>query len=89
MDAAIPKQTVDTSHGTYCIVSYIAIPALTLPPGLLMRNTTACVCLSSNAVFNAPIKVSAVTPPSPPNCLHRCPPLTPSFRHRPTSTKMA
>ena len=36
MEAASPMQTVDTSHGTYCMVSYIASPAVTEPPGELM-----------------------------------------------------
>ena len=36
MLAAIPKHTVATSHGTYCMASYTAMPVLTLPPGLLM-----------------------------------------------------
>ena len=36
MDAAIPKHTVFTSHGMYCIVSKMANPACTEPPGLLI-----------------------------------------------------
>lgn len=34
MDAAMPKHTVFTSHGMYCIVSKMASPACTEPPGL-------------------------------------------------------
>ena len=34
IEAAMPKQTVLTSHGIYCIVSKIASPACTDPPGL-------------------------------------------------------
>jgi hypothetical protein len=34
IEAAIPKQTVLTSQGIYCIVSKIAKPAWTEPPGL-------------------------------------------------------
>ena len=36
--AAIPTQIVETSGLTYCIVSYIANPALTEPPGELIYN---------------------------------------------------
>eukprot|EP00418_Pyrodinium_bahamense_P087613 CAMPEP_0179074610 /NCGR_PEP_ID=MMETSP0796-20121207/33173_1 /TAXON_ID=73915 /ORGANISM="Pyrodinium bahamense, Strain pbaha01" /LENGTH=243 /DNA_ID=CAMNT_0020771835 /DNA_START=150 /DNA_END=881 /DNA_ORIENTATION=+ len=36
MDAANPKQTVLTSHGMNCIVSKMAMPAETDPPGELM-----------------------------------------------------
>mmetsp|Transcript_14104 Transcript_14104/g.38624 ORF Transcript_14104/g.38624 Transcript_14104/m.38624 type:complete len:202 (+) Transcript_14104:260-865(+) len=36
IDAAIPKQTVSTSHGMNCIVSKMAKPADTDPPGELM-----------------------------------------------------
>ena len=36
MLAAIPIHVVETSHFTNCIVSYIAIPAVTDPPGLLI-----------------------------------------------------
>lgn len=36
IDAAMPKQTVLTSQGIYCIVSKIARPAWTDPPGLLI-----------------------------------------------------
>ena len=35
IDAAIPKQTVLTSQGMYCIVSNIAKPACTDPPGVI------------------------------------------------------
>ena len=34
IEAAMPKQTVFTSQGIYCIVSKIARPAWTEPPGL-------------------------------------------------------
>ncbi|MNP64917.1 hypothetical protein D3C76_1604600 [compost metagenome] len=34
IEAAIPTQIVDTSGLMYCIVSYIAIPAVMDPPGL-------------------------------------------------------
>ena len=36
IEAALPKQTVLVSHGTNCIVSKIAMPAETEPPGELM-----------------------------------------------------
>jgi hypothetical protein len=36
IDAAIPMQIVLTGDERCCIVSYIASPALTLPPGQLM-----------------------------------------------------
>ena len=36
MLAARPTQVVATSFGTYCMVSKMARPALTLPPGELM-----------------------------------------------------
>src|SRR3546814_6085001 len=36
IDAAWPMQTVDTSGLTYCIVSYIDMPEVTMPPGELM-----------------------------------------------------
>ena len=36
MEAAMPTQMVATSHFTYCMVSKMAMPAVTLPPGLLM-----------------------------------------------------
>ena len=39
IDAAIPIHTVTTSHFTYCMVSYIAIPAVTDPPGELTYIT--------------------------------------------------
>ena len=34
IDAACPTHHVDTGGNMYCIVSYIARPAVTLPPGL-------------------------------------------------------
>mmetsp|Transcript_4275 Transcript_4275/g.9606 ORF Transcript_4275/g.9606 Transcript_4275/m.9606 type:complete len:221 (-) Transcript_4275:4-666(-) len=36
MEAAMPKQTVPTSQGMYCMVSKIAMPLEIEPPGLLM-----------------------------------------------------
>ena len=38
MLAAIPQHIVETSHLIYLIVSYIPIPAVTDPPGLLIYN---------------------------------------------------
>ena len=36
IDAAWPMQSVLTGRRMYCMVSYIARPAVTTPPGLLM-----------------------------------------------------
>ena len=36
MEAAMPMQMVETSGLMYCMVSYIARPAVTTPPGLLI-----------------------------------------------------
>ena len=36
MEAAMPMQMVDTSHLIYFMVSWMAMPALMDPPGLLM-----------------------------------------------------
>ena len=36
MDAAMPMQMVETSHLIYCMVSWMAMPALMEPPGLLI-----------------------------------------------------
>ena len=36
IEAAMPMQTVDTSERMYCIVSYIARPEVTTPPGELI-----------------------------------------------------
>ena len=36
MDAACPIHIVETGQRTYCMVSYIARPDVTTPPGLLM-----------------------------------------------------
>ena len=36
IEAAIPMQMVDTSHLIYCMVSWMAMPALMDPPGLLI-----------------------------------------------------
>ena len=36
IDAAMPRHVVETGQRTYCIVSKIARPLVTTPPGLLM-----------------------------------------------------
>ena len=36
MEAAMPIQMVETSHLIYCMVSWMAMPALMEPPGLLI-----------------------------------------------------
>ena len=36
MEAAMPMQMVETSHLIYCMVSWMAMPALIEPPGLLI-----------------------------------------------------
>ena len=36
MEAAMPMQMVETSHLIYCMVSWMAMPALMEPPGLLI-----------------------------------------------------
>lgn len=43
IDAAIPKHTVLTSQGIYCIVSKIARPACTEPPGLLIYRVMSAL----------------------------------------------
>lgn len=46
--AAIPIPNVCTGHDIYCIVSYIARPALTLPPGELMYSLIGRVASSAS-----------------------------------------
>eukprot|EP01033_Poteriospumella_lacustris_P015210 gene15209-gene16082 len=43
IEAAMPKQTVLTSQGTYCMASKMASPACTDPPGLLMYKVMSAV----------------------------------------------
>ena len=43
IEAAIPIATVATSLGTHCMVSKIAMPAVTDPPGLLMYSQMSLV----------------------------------------------
>ena len=67
IDAAIPMHVVATSHGTKFIVSKIAIPAYTEPPGEFMyremsfsglsaasRSNLALMSLASGSVTSAP-----------------------------------
>lgn len=42
MEAASPIQTVLTSARHICIASYIPMPAVTDPPGELMKSLISC-----------------------------------------------
>ena len=48
MEAAWPIQKVWTGDWIYCIVSYIASPAVTDPPGELMYNLIGSVGFSAS-----------------------------------------
>lgn len=48
MEAAWPMQTVDTSGRMYSMVSYIARPEVTTPPGELMYMEMSLVGFSAS-----------------------------------------
>src|SRR4030042_4275293 len=56
IEAAKPTQTVEISGFTYCIVSYIAMPAVTEPPGVLIYSW-----ISFSGSFEAKNKSWAMT----------------------------
>ena len=68
IDAACPTQYVATGHFTIFIVSRMASPAVTLPPGELMYIETSfsasCACTKRSSATTAFAVSSSISPPT-------------------------